>query len=239
MRSIADQSTADLGGRTSILARQRADHVELDRLMQRLAGETGEAYERTFTTMNRLVFSHAFAEEAVLWPLLRRLFPEGERLTLEVEQEHQEVNELVVALDEHREAGPERERLQARLFEVLREDVRDEEDELLPRLQDRLDTQELRRVGWQWEVVRRTAPTRPHPVVARRPPGNVVAALPLSVIDRTRDRVDMAARVAPDRFAGTLRRSSQALARVSHLVERTPAMRRGERASTARDPEGL
>jgi hemerythrin superfamily protein len=239
MRSIADQSTAELGGRTSILARQRADHVELDRLMQRLSGETGEAYERTFNAMNRLVFSHAFAEEAVLWPLLRRLFPEGEQLTLEVEQEHQEVNELVVALDEHREAGPGRERLQARLFEVLREDVRDEEDELLPRLQDRLDTQELRRVGWQWEVVRRTAPTRPHPVVARRPPGNVVAALPLSVIDRTRDRVDMAARVAPDRFAGTLRRSSQALARVSHLVERTPAMRRGERASTARGPEGL
>ena len=91
-------------------------------------------------------------------------------LALEVEQEHQEVNELVVALDEHRQAGPDRERLQARLFEVLREDVRDEEDEPLPRLQDRLDTQELRRIGWQWEAVRRTAPTRPHPVVARRPP---------------------------------------------------------------------
>ena len=59
------------------------------------------------------------------------------------------------------------------------------------------------------------------------------------MIDRTRDCVDMAARVAPDRFAGTLRRSSQALARVSHLVEKTPAMCRGERASTARGPEGL
>jgi hemerythrin superfamily protein len=238
MRSIADQSTAQLGGPMSILVRQRADHVELDRLIQQLSGESGEAYERTFAKLNRLVFSHAFAEEAVLWPLLRRLFPEGEQLTLQVEQEHQEVNELVVALDEHRQ-GPDRERLQTRLFEVLREDVRDEEDELLPRLQDRLDAQQLRRVGWQWEVVRRTAPTRPHPVVARRPPGNVVAALPLSVIDRTRDRVDMAARVAPDRFSGPLRRTSQALAKVSHTVERTPAMRRGERASTARDPEGL
>ena len=239
MRSIADQSIAQLGGPMSILVRQRADHVELYRLIQQLSGESGEAYERTFNKLNRLVFSHAFAEEAVLWPLLRRLFPEGEQLTLQVEQEHQEINELVVALDEHRTPSSERERLQARLFEVLREDVRDEEDELLPRLQDRLDAQQLRRVGWQWEAVRRTAPTRPHPVVARRPPGNVVAALPLSVIDRTRDRVDMAARVAPARFSRPLRRTSQALARVSHMVERTPAMRRGERASTARDPEGL
>ena len=238
MRSIADQSTAQLGGPMSILVRQRADHVELDRLIQQLSGESGEAYERTFATLNRLVFSHAFAEEAVLWPLLRRLFPEGEQLTLRVEQEHQEVNELVVALDEHRHR-PDRERLQARLFEVLREDVRDEEDQLLPRLQERLDVQQLRRVGWQWEVVRRTAPTRPHPVVARRPLGNVVAALPLSVIDRTRDRVDMAARVAPARFSVPLRRTSQALARVSHAVEKTPAMRHGERASTARGAEEL
>jgi hemerythrin superfamily protein len=239
MRSIADQSIAQLGGSTSVLARQRADHVELDRLLKKLDTESGTAYERTFMRMNRLVFSHAFAEEAVLWPLLRRVLPDGEQLTLQVEQEHQEVNELVVALDEHRVDGPERQRLQARLVEVLREDVRDEEDELLPRLQDALDARELRRVGWQWEAVRRTAPTRPHPVVARRPPGNVAAALPLSVIDRTRDRVDMGARVAPQQVASTLRRTSQVLARVSHLVERTPVMRRGERASTARDPEVL
>ena len=239
MRSIADQSIAQLGGSTSVLARQRADHVELDRLLTKLDNETGEEYERTFLRMNRLVFSHAFAEEAVLWPLLRRLLPDGEQLTLQVEQEHQEVNELVVALDEHRTPGPERDRLQARLVEVLREDVRDEEDELLPRLQDALDAHELRRVGWQWEAVRRTAPTRPHPVVARRPPGNVVAALPLSVIDRTRDRVDMGARLAPDPVSSALRRTSQVLARLSHTVEKTPAMRRGERASTSRDPGGL
>jgi len=239
MRSIADQSTAQLGGPTSVLARQRADHVELDGLIKKLETETGEEYERAFMRLNRLVFSHAFAEEAVLWPLLRRLLPDGEQLTLQVEQEHQEVNELVVALDEDRTPGPERDRLQARLVEVLREDVRDEEDELLPRLQDALDARELRRVGWQWEAVRRTAPTRPHPVVARRPPGNVVAALPLSVIDRTRDRVDMGARVAPESVSPTLRRTSQALARLSHAVEKTPIMRRGERSSTSRDPGDL
>jgi len=60
-----------------------------------------------------------------------------------------------------------------RLIEVLRQDVRDEEDALLPRLQDRLDQRRLRRLGVAWELVRRTAPTRPHPVVSPRPPATL------------------------------------------------------------------
>jgi hypothetical protein len=236
MRSIADQSTAELGGRTSILSLQRQDHVELDRLITRLETDTGAAYEATFQALNRLVFSHAFAEEAVLWPLLRRVLPDGEELTLRVEEEHQEVNELVVRLDESAQDAPGRRALQDRLVEVLREDVRDEEDLLLPRLQQALDAAALRRVGWQWQLVRHTAPTRPHPVVARRPPGNVLAALPLSAIDRTRDRLESGARTGQAPTSARLSRVSQVLARVGHAVETLPPLRAGERASTSRPP---
>jgi hypothetical protein len=179
------------------------------------------------------VFSHAFAEEAVLWPTLRRLLPDGEALTLRVEQEHQEVNELVVALEEAGH-GPERQRLLDRLVEVLREDVRDEEDELLPRLQERADTRDLVRLGWAWEAVRRTAPTRPHPVVARRPPGNTLSALPLSAIDRTRDLVDRAARRSGLPARERLRATSGVLARMAGAVEQLPPMKRGEHPSTNR-----
>jgi hypothetical protein len=234
MRSIADQSTAELGGRTSILARQRQDHVELDRLITRIEHDTGTAYDRAFQQLNRLVFSHAFAEEAVLWPLLRRVLPDGEELTLRVEEEHQEVNELVVRLDEGPRDAPGRAALQDRLVEVLREDVRDEEDLLLPRLQERLEPAALRTAGWQWQLVRRTAPTRPHPVVARRPPGNVLAAAPLSVVDRARDRLDSGARVLPAPTSDRLARASQALAGLAHAIEQLPPLRRGERPVTSR-----
>ncbi len=57
----------------------------------------------------------------------------------------------------------------------------------------------------------RTAPTRPHPVVARRPPGKVVAALPLSVLDRTR-----------------------VLAAAAGALEHVPPLTTGERSSTSR-----
>lgn len=80
--------------------------------------------------------------------------------------------------------------------------------------------------------MRRTAPTRPHPVVARRPPGNSLAALPLSPLDRSRDRLDQLSRRAPDRVARGCRRVSRALAAAAGAVEHLPPLRRGEDPST-------
>jgi hypothetical protein len=85
--SVADQTIADLGGRTSILSRQRADHQRLDRLMRRAretAAEGGPAHAVALRAVARLVFTHAFAEEAVLFPAARRSLPEGDPLTLRI-----------------------------------------------------------------------------------------------------------------------------------------------------------
>jgi hemerythrin superfamily protein len=231
MRSIENQTRAELGGRWSILNRQRRDHIELDRLLHQLDGSEGDQQRDSLRRINRLVFPHAFAEESVLWPELRRL-PGGEELTLQVEREHQEVNELVTSLDTEELDAEGRERSIARLITVLREDVRDEEDVLLPRLQDALDVRRLRLLGLMWEAVRRTAPTRPHPAVSRRPPGNALAGLPLTVLDRSRDALDAAAARTSARPASRLRAASQRLGDAAGAVERIGLLRRGEDPST-------
>jgi hemerythrin superfamily protein len=233
-RSIADQSDAELGGPGSVLVRQRRDHVHLDRLLHELEGTTGRAQEEVLTRIDRLVFSHAFAEETVLWPVMRRVLPDGEALTLRIEEEHQEVNELVTELETLGHDDPRRVQRLSRLVEVLREDVRDEEDVLFPRLQERLDPHELRALGRRWDLVRRISPTRPHPTVSRRPPGNALSALPLSVIDRSRDVVDAVVRRAPAGLAPVGEVVSRGLAGLAGLVERTPPARRGDRPPTAR-----
>jgi len=232
MRSIAEQSVDELGGRFSVLTRQKRDHVALNRLLEQVHRTTGTDQERVLLRIYRLVFPHAFAEETVLWPVMRRTLDDGQELTLGVEREHQEVNELVTRLEGLSMGSPERVPILDRLTEVLREDVRDEEDELFPRLQARVDRRELRRLGLLWEVVRRVAPTRAHLVVARRPPGNVVAALPLSVLDRMRDLADVAAYRGPTRMASAAGKASGALARIARAVERLPIMRHGEDPST-------
>jgi len=237
MTSIAEQSVRELGGPGSILARQKQDHIKLDVLLEELQRCSGVEQQAVLNRVCRLVFPHAFAEETVLWPVLRRVVPGGEQLTLEVEEEHQEINELTTRLAMN-PAADERAALVERLVELLREDVRDEEDVLLPRLQSLLDDQALRRLGRRWEAVRRIAPTRPHPTVARRPPGNVLAALPLTVLDRTRDRLDSGARRADGSVATALSGASRGIARVASRVERLGVMRTGERRQTHIPEEG-
>jgi hemerythrin superfamily protein len=227
-RSIADQTVEELGGPTSVLVRQRDDHAELDRLLHELDGSTGAAQEAVLRRIDRLVFSHAFAEETVLWPVIRRVLPDGDALTQQVEEEHQEVNELVAELESLGHDDPRRAARLARLVEVLREDVRDEEDVLFPRLQEAVGRKDLRRLGLQWEVARRVSPTRPHPTVSRRPPGNALSGLPLSLLDRSRDLVDAGVQHAPERFAPAGQVVSRGLAAVAGWVERVPAARRGD-----------
>ncbi|MER7517429.1 hemerythrin domain-containing protein [Streptomyces sp. NPDC126499] len=190
-RSLAQQSLEQLGGTSSVLARQRRDHAELDRLMRRYESDGLTPPERRATLHDivQLTFSHAFAEETVLWPALRRLAPDGEALTSQVEEEHQRINDLVAEIRSTDPAAPRHDRLVTAAFSLIRQDIRDEEDVLLPRLQEALgnDAARLRRLGTTWESVRRTAPTRPHPAVPRRPPANALAGIPLSAFDRARD----------------------------------------------------
>jgi hypothetical protein len=164
---------------------------------------------------------------------MRRVLPDGEALTLAVEREHQEVNELVTRLERMPLDDPERPGVLDRLAVVLREDVRDEEDVLLPRLQEAVSRRRLRQLGLAWEAVRRTAPTRPHPVVSRRPPGNALAALPLTMLDRSRDCLDAVARRSP-RMHRPASRASGGLAAAAARVEHLAAFRTGERAETHR-----
>jgi hemerythrin superfamily protein len=180
----------------------------------------------------RLVFTHAFAEEAVLWPALRRALPDGDQLTVRVEREHQEITEVVADLEQSRAGTPERDALIDRAITLLRDDARDEEDDLFPRLQPALSSDELRRLGRQWGIARGVAPTRSHPVVSRRPPGNVLAALPLSVIDRARDLLDEGARRTTGPVAAGGRGANRVLTSVARAIEWLPPFRQGEDPST-------
>jgi hemerythrin superfamily protein len=236
-RTIAGQTLAQLGGRTSILARQRADHERLDRLMDRVRAtreQGGPAHAAALRALTRLVFTHAFAEEAVLFPAARRVLPEGDPLTLHIESAHQQVDELVTRLDRSSERDPGHAELLERTFAVLDEDVRSEEDELLPRLQELLSPRQLRLLGVQWELVRRISPTRAHPVVSRRPPGQTLSALPLTVLDRSRDNLQRLDEATSGRLGPVLTAADRGLATAAGAVERFPAFRRGERPETSR-----
>jgi len=231
-RSVADQTVPELGGEGSLLVRQRRDHAVLEELLVEARRTSGAEQDEVLTRLGRLVFPHAYGEETVVWPVLRRVLPDGEELTLRNEQEHQEINALWSELDRTPPDTTRRTQLVERLVTLLHEDARDEEDLLLPRLQQALTEVQLRRLGRAWELVRRTAPTRPHAVVSRRPPGNIVSGLPLALIDRTRDLLDRGSRSAPG-VAPLLVATSRALSQLAGVLEHVPPVTQGERPETS------
>jgi hemerythrin superfamily protein len=107
-------------------------------------------HARALRAVARLVFTHAFAEEAVLFPAARRVLPEGDPLTLRIESDHQEVDDVVSDLDGSSRSDPDHAGLVERAFAVLDHDVRTEEDELLPRLQQLLSRRRLQVLGLGW-----------------------------------------------------------------------------------------
>ena len=99
MRSLAEESEAELGGRLSVLQRQKQDHVVLDRLLEELRSSSGSDQDEVLRRVPRSAIKAAFAEEPVLWPAIRRALPDGQELTSRVEEEHQEINAAVARLE--------------------------------------------------------------------------------------------------------------------------------------------
>jgi hypothetical protein len=201
LRSVVDQTEWERGGPSSILSRQSRDHHDLNELMHAY-DRTADVAERgrILAELSERSLRHAFAEETVLFPAYRKHLPdEGDALTAHIEGEHQEINDLLERFQDADLSDPENDRLVHRMFSLISSDARNEEDVLLPRLQQVASVQELRAIGNAWEVSRTTSPTRPHPRISRRPPGNLLAGVPLAAWDRTMDAVD---KLGPVRRSG-------------------------------------
>ena len=192
LTSVADQSEEERGGPGSILSRQSRDHADLDALMHAYDAEGDAAARgRIVAELGERALRHAFAEETVLFPAYRRyLAGQDDELTAHIEGDHQQVNDLLEELQRADPHAPDYDATVRRAFEVIRHDAHDEEDDLLPRLQQVTTPEQLQAIGAAWEVQRKTSPTRPHPKIPRRPPGNVLTGIPLAVSDRVKDRYD-------------------------------------------------
>ena len=168
---------------------QRADHERLDRLLTEYENDGESDRAATYQSIVTLVTTHAFAEESVLFPAARRLIKTGEITTGDIEGKHQRINELMLEMHAAKPGEPSFEARRAELFPLLRADVREEEDVLLAALARSTDEWQLRAIGAAWSAAKVIAPNRPHPNIPRRPPGNVLAAVPLTVSDHIRRAV--------------------------------------------------
>ena len=130
---------------------------------------------------------HLSAEEQYLYPAVRRVVPDGDRLA---DRELAEDHDLLVTLrrlDGVRPADPRFDALAADVAAAVRRHVEADAAELLPMLVQMAPVEDLIRVGNRVELAEEAAPTRPHPRTPSSPPWNKVVDPAVAVVDKLRD----------------------------------------------------
>lgn len=161
------------------------DHQTVASLFQSFSA--AEPEERTDILRNivRELSVHAAIEEKEVYPLVREVLPEGDRLADEAEAEHQQMKEILADLDGADGSDPEVQSQVETLEQALLHHVQEEQVEILQQLRWSLPPAEFTALGERLEEARQSAPTRPHP---RSSAGGVTEKI-AAVVDRARDAV--------------------------------------------------
>lgn len=166
------------------------DHRMIEQLFRDYGIAASGAQRRAVVeTLVRELSKHAALEELMVYPLARRVLPDGEGEIQEHLAQHQAVKGTLLALDKL-SAGDERtDELMERLRRQIGEHVREEEDELLPRVREAVDQKELDELGQLLARAKQAAPTRPHPNAPDQPPALTLVGPVAAAYDRLRDRL--------------------------------------------------
>jgi hemerythrin superfamily protein len=167
----------------------RRDHRVVEQLFTRYERAEregdGDELRRVVRWIVRELSIHAAIEEQLVYPALRGAGVEGQ--VLGALEEHHLVKLTLAELDAMTPADERFGPKVALLVEHVREHVREEEQQLLPRLTRALDARELRELGEALAAAKRIAPTRPHPAAPDQPPAGAVASALAAILDRARD----------------------------------------------------
>ena len=166
------------------------DHRMVEQLFRDYQSAASPTQKRgVVEIMIREVSRHAALEELMVYPLGKKVLPNGAQ---EIEQslaEHMTVKRLLHELDGMKDADERSDELMTRLQRALTEHIQEEEREFFPALRDGTDEQAMRELGTKLDKAKHAAPTRPHPAAPTEPPALTLAAPLTAIYDRMRDRL--------------------------------------------------
>jgi hemerythrin superfamily protein len=166
------------------------DHREIEELFGQLEPAGGGGPEHRRRVVDALIAAlvrHSVAEEQYLYPTVRKVLPDGERIADHEIDVHAESERDMKRLESLDPADPDFEFVLTKLVAEMRQHFLEEEVDLFPRLRVATNPDELRELGNKAQAVKKVAPTHPHPAAPDRPPANKVAGPVLGLVDRIRD----------------------------------------------------
>jgi hemerythrin superfamily protein len=147
----------------------REDHDHVRKLFTRFEEAGARAYVEKRDIVGRIIEEltvHAFIEEELFYPAVKRLSPqaegpEAEDLVKEAEEEHRQVKTLLAELED---MSPEAEYFDAKVTVVIddvRHHAKEEEEEMFPKVREAFGRKDLQQLGEQMLAAKERAPRLP------------------------------------------------------------------------------
>ncbi|WP_336921321.1 hemerythrin domain-containing protein [Aquipuribacter sp. SD81] len=181
-------STADTTSEPDVVDLLSADHEEfLGLLGQIRSTRDAEQQKELADTLVAELVRHAVAEEMWVYPAMRDHLPDGEAKVQHDTEEHKELEVLLKRLEAADPADDEFVTTVARVEEVLRDHVADEESEQFPELRAHVPHDELVDMARRVAKAKKVSPTRPHPSAPNSELFHKTVGLGAGMVDRLRD----------------------------------------------------
>ncbi|MCQ4041415.1 hemerythrin domain-containing protein [Streptantibioticus rubrisoli] len=167
------------------------DHRMVEQLFRDYHAAGSDAQRRgVVEVLIRELSKHAALEELMVYPLAKKVLPDGPDEVARHLAEHTSVKKTLLGLDKLSAKGDgQADALMAELQREIEEHVREEERVLMPKLRAAVDQQTLAELGQALDNAKQTAPTRPHPNAPDEPPALALAGPVAAIYDRFRDRL--------------------------------------------------
>jgi hemerythrin superfamily protein len=154
----APSSVQQLDGITVILN----DHRNVEDFFSKYEQSTDSAEKlRLVSKIIEELTVHAAIEEQVLYPLVSERLEDGDELRSHAVEEHDEAREVLAALEQLPVTDGSFDDKVRELIDEVRHHVEEEEEDLLPKLRDRLSGKELTDLGERLRKAKAGAPVSP------------------------------------------------------------------------------
>jgi hemerythrin superfamily protein len=165
------------------------DHREVEQMFRRLEQGKVKGKARKDLVDQSIIelVRHSVAEEEFLYPAFRKHVTNGDKVADRELEQHHEAERLMARLDHTDPTDGDYDKLLTELMADVRQHIKEEERDLLPRLAKACTKEELVELGEKITAAKAAGPTRPHPLAPDNPTAKMLLNPGAGLVDRMRD----------------------------------------------------
>jgi len=136
----------------------KQDHETVEGLFKKFEEAGSKAYKTKRSIADRVIQElsvHAELEEQLMYPVMRRVLDDGEELVQEAIVEHTEAKKTMAEMSGLSGEDPLLDAKMSALIGEVRHHVKEEEEEMLPKLRDGMSRQELEDLGQRMQEAKK------------------------------------------------------------------------------------